>query len=373
MSWSLRVFTIRGIDIKVHLSFILILFWAAFQWGVAMRGGVEGAIWGLVAILLLFVCVTLHELGHGFEAMHFGIKVQDITLWPIGGVARLETMPDKPVQELRIALAGPVVNFLIVLGLWLLMELILGKHVSFDPWKVVLGFRYDELESLIDYLIMANLSLGLFNLIPAFPMDGGRVLRSLLAFRISFSKATRIAVMVGQGVAILLGFIGFMSGGFSLILVALFVFWGAGQEGQAAEVRAVLQGVRVRHALSHQIETLAPSDPLSRAVDLTLGTFQSDFPVLDGDHLLGLLAENDLLKAIGKLGPETPVSRAMRAQFNTVTMDTSLLEAQQAIASSQSSAIAVVATDGQFVGLLTLRDISEVYRLLSINPALVRR
>lgn len=182
MSWSLRLFRIRGIDIKVHLTFVPILIWATYRWGIAGRGGMTGAAFGVVVTLLLFVCVTLHELAHSFVAMHYGVKVRDITLLPIGGLAQIEKMPEKPSQELKMSLAGPLTN-LVIAGL------LIAICLPFEFRSTVsINDLYRTLDSiswpgLVAYLVTANLALGLFNLVPAFPMDGGRVLRALLAMR----------------------------------------------------------------------------------------------------------------------------------------------------------------------------------------------
>jgi stage IV sporulation protein FB len=371
MNWSLKLMTVRGIEIKVHLSFVLILLWGAYI-GSENFGGREGALFGLLLITLLFVCVVLHELGHSFEAMRFGVTVHDITLWPIGGIARLASLPEKPSQELRIALAGPAVNFIIVAVLWAVVEVGLGLHVLDDLPKIVSLLEKISGEGLLIYLGLANLVLGLFNLIPAFPMDGGRVLRSLLAMRLEFARATRIAVFIGQGVAIAMGLLGLFYQHLSLLLVGAFVFWGAGQEGQFVSVRSRLRGVRVQQILPRRVEILSPTDSLAHAVELTLATFQTDFPVLAGERLVGLLTESDLISALGRMGVDASVARAMRTHFPVVRLEMSLFDAQQMLSAARLSAIPVM--QGEYVvGLLTLRDIGEIYRLCSVRPELFAR
>jgi Zn-dependent protease/CBS domain-containing protein len=374
ITWSLRILTIRGIDIKVHLSFVLILVFAAVQWSLLLRDPLKGSLFGIIAIILLFVCVILHELGHSFEAMRYGIKVHDITLWPIGGVARLQSLPDQPIQELRIAVAGPLVNFVLALILWLLATYVLNHSLNFDYAWIIQRLRRDDFAAIWDFLILANLVLGIFNLIPAFPMDGGRILRSLLALKLPHLYATRVAVGIGQTIALLMG-IGaiFFSLGWSLLLIAVMVFWGARQEGHMAELRAVLQRARVRHALVRQSEQLTPTDTLGRAIELTLHTHQADFPVLENEKLVGILTENDLISAISQLPSETPISLAMRVQFEKISLEATLYEAQQALARMQSTALPVVLPETEnFVGLLTLRDINEIYRLVLASPDLIK-
>ncbi len=189
MKWSWRLITIRGIDIKVHLTFVLALMWGAFMWG---GGRVEGAVYGLVLTLVLFGIVLLHELGHAFAAQHYGIPVQDIILLPIGGVARLSHMPEDPRQELVVAIAGPAVNLALgflaapVLLLGLLFQAFAGEAVRW-PSMIDPGFL-----NFVGFFVMVNVSLLLFNMLPAFPMDGGRVLRAFLAQRMPYARCDAV-------------------------------------------------------------------------------------------------------------------------------------------------------------------------------------
>jgi stage IV sporulation protein FB len=371
MSWSIKLFRIKGIDIKLHLTFVLILVWAAYRWGVSQGKGLEGALFGVVVTSLLFLGVTLHELGHSFQALRFGVPVKDITLWPFGGLAQMERMPEEPDQELRIAISGPLVNLAIGLGLALL-----GALLSVQGWLGV-DRLYQALgdvswQGLLAYLVTANLALALFNLIPAFPMDGGRVLRALLAKRTDYRQATRWAVKIGQTLAWGLGLWGFMSGGFTLIFIAIFVYMAAGQEGKATEAKSVLGDLRVGQAMSRQVQTLTPADPLSRAVDLTLQTMQADFPVVDDGQLVGFLTEQALLKGLRERDLNQPVSQVMQIEFTKTSPDMLLFDAQQQMAKARTRAIPVTATEnGHLAGLLTDTDINEVYHLFSANPQLV--
>ena len=203
MSWSIPLLRVRGIAIKVHVTFVLILVWAAYYWGVETGAGLQGALFGVVATLLLFVCVTLHELGHAFQALTYGIEVEDITLLPIGGVARLQ-VPDNARQELAIAVAGPAVNVAIAAVL-IVIGALTGMTVIEDPSAMTTAMERADWAALLPYLTVANIGLVLFNAIPAFPLDGGRVLRALLALRLDYARATAIAVAIGQGLALLLG------------------------------------------------------------------------------------------------------------------------------------------------------------------------
>jgi Zn-dependent protease/CBS domain-containing protein len=371
MSWSIKLLRVKGIEVKVHLTFVLILIWAAYRWSGITEAGLQGALFGVVATLLLFASVTLHEFGHSLQALKYGVRVRDITLLPFGGLARLEEMPEKPGQEFRIAIVGPLVNFAI--GLVLIG---LGALVSI-PTLVSLPDLFRSLgeaswSGLWAYLTMANLALGLFNLIPAYPMDGGRVLRALLAVRLDYQRATRIAVVVGQGLALLLGLWGFSSGSYSLILIAIFVWLGAGQEGKQVQVKSVLQEMTVGQAMTHEPLTLGVNDALDRAVELTLSTAQADFPVLEmaDGRPLGLLTEADLLKGLRAQGPATPVSQVMQTNFPRATPDEPLFQVQQRLATGRLRAMPVVDSTGHLVGLLREADINEAYRLLSASPKL---
>lgn len=366
MSWSIKLFKIKGIDVKVHLTFVLILAWAAYRWSSITSAGWQGALFGVVATLLLFTAVTLHELGHSFQALKFGVGVRGITLMPLGGVAQLAEIPKKPSQELRIALAGPLVNFTIaglLVGLGALLQV--RSVITLQELSQSLG--QVSWSGMLAYLTMANLALGVFNLIPAFPMDGGRVLRALLAMKLDYSRATSIAVNVGQGIAWLLGLLGFLNGSYTLVLIAIFVWMGASQEGKQLDVKDVLREIKVGQAMTRQPLALYPEDSLERAVELILSTSQVDFPVIraqDGS-LAGLLSEAELLKGLRADGGSAAVSRFMRTQFPTATSAEPLFNAQQRMSVQRVGAMPVVDRRGRLVGLLTAADVNEAYRLLS--------
>jgi Zn-dependent protease len=362
MKWSFKLGSISGIDLRIHFTFIFVIIWAAAQ-GASGRGGLYGALFAAASILLLFVCVTLHELGHSLVARRLGIRVKDITLLPIGGLAQLEALPERPLHELLITLAGPAVNFALAIGLGLALLAIGGVQ-----WLLNLGYLPHLLEgprgpvSLLVYLLGANLVLGVFNLIPAFPMDGGRVLRALLAMWTSYPRATRIAVRVGQVMAV-----GFMllavspAGNLSLVLVALFVFTGASYEDQAVRLRTMLRGLRVRHALRWgRVQTVGSEDTLANVMQLGLRSQQRDFPVMRAGALVGILARDDLLAAIQGGGGQVLVEEAMRREFPSVAPDDLLIRAQQLIAQTGLSALPVF-DRGYFLGLISLEDINRAY------------
>lgn len=382
MGWSVRIATIKGIEIKVHLTFLLIILWAAIEGGTRIGGGLRGAFFGVVSTTLLFFCVVLHELGHSFQALRYKVKVRDITLLPIGGVAQMESIPEKPSQELAISLAGPAVNFAIVgllapLALWILgvqIAAYLGQpaYLLSDASRRALSRVLDGLfygtdwKALVFYLLSMNVSLGTFNLIPAFPMDGGRVLRALLALRLDYLRATRLAVNVGRGLAVLLGVAGLMLFQLPLVLIAVFIYVGAGYERHTVEVKKALQGLQVSQAVTRGLRAVTPTTPLGHVLDFTAHGYQSNFPVVEGHQLVGILVREDILTTLRERGPNVPVGQVMRTDFPVVNLSDNLLHVQQLIAKSGVKAVPVV-EDGFFRGLITLDKINQTYTLLSTH------
>lgn len=368
MNWSIKLFKIKGIEVKIHLTFVLILIWAANRWSVDTGEGMMGALFGIVATLLLFTSVTLHEFGHSLQALKFGIVVHDITLMPMGGVARIEEMPEDPSKEIRIAIAGPLVNFFIaavLFGIGLLLNT--QAIISLDELYSSMG--QVSWNGMLAYLTMTNLLLGLFNLIPAYPMDGGRILRASLAKKLGRPKATTIAVSIGQGLAMLFGLWGFINGSYTLVLIAIFVWMGAGQEGKDVTVKNILSEMKVSQAMTVEPKTLRANDSLSKAINLTLSTSQSDFPVIEwgSKQVEGLLCERDLIKGLQTHDQSTSVRAVMQTKFPTATPDQPLYESQKSMATGRTRALPVVDVEGNLVGLLTASDINEAYRLLSIS------
>ncbi len=363
---GIKLFTVRGIEIKMHVTFPLILVWAAVQFGFLSTGGfsLSGAAFGIAVTLFLFICVVIHELAHSLVAMRMGFPVRDIVLLPLGGLAQMERMPERPAQEFLMAIAGPLSNVAIAV-LLIVVGLLLGIDVQLRTDLTHLGWA-----DALPYLIFTNIGLAVFNLVPAFPMDGGRVLRALLATIMSHARATAVAVKVGQGLAWILGLVGLWDGNFVWILIAIFVYSGAAQEGQMIHVKDVLRGLRVHHAFSRRALALSPADPVSRAADLTLESFQADFPVCDGGRLVGLLTHTDVIRALQQRRAETPVREVMQTKFPAVGLDDGLFEVLRQMAEAGLDASPVM--DGeQFLGLLTRRDVNEVYQLLSVSPELL--
>jgi Zn-dependent protease/CBS domain-containing protein len=369
MNSSIRLFDIRGITLRVHLTFPLILVWAALQFGLFAGLGTSGAIFGILVTLLLFVIVVLHELGHSIVAQHYGIAVKDIVLLPIGGMAQMKSIPEDPVQEFFIAIAGPLVNFILA-GLMILVNLVFGLGGSLaNPLALLFGFGGISVASIFNYLFIANLFLGIFNLLPAFPMDGGRILRALLATRLNYVRATDIAALIGKMMAILLGAWGVFGGGIFLILIAFFVFIEADQEGKIVKVRRMMRGLTVAQAYSAQARTLDPQATVGEAMELALNSLQSDFPVIDGGQVVGLLTRSKLVEALNQYGPAMQVRDVMLRDVEPVTPEEELYDVQQQMMESQLNALPVAGTGG-YLGLITRRGIHELIQLASAQRRL---
>lgn len=376
MGTSLTIFRVFGIDVRIHWSFILILFYGAFMFSSGPAGPVVGALYGILVIVLLFACVTLHELGHALAAKYYKVGVKDITLLPIGGVASLERMPDKPMQEFVITLAGPLVNFalaIILLPLALAAAVLeMGSaSVLSQPGRIAGMLMTPGLTNLLVYLVATNVLLGLFNLLPAFPMDGGRILRSLLAMTTSYVQATRIAVLVGRIMAVLLAVWGLMTGNIVLLLVAFFVYVGGGAEREAVESRAVLKYVTVEQGLTHNAVNLYSSERLNRAVDLIMNTYQTDYPVLDlSGKFIGVLTRPQLIQALRTQGPDARIVDVMTPveKVPVVAPSDTLAEAWERMATAGSRVVAAK-RGAEFLGLITLEDMNEVFQVMGAAMA----
>jgi Zn-dependent protease/CBS domain-containing protein len=356
MKWSLKLGKLLGIDVYLHFTFLLLLAFLGFYYWRATHN-VDAALRGVAFIVALFGCVVLHELGHAFMARRYGIQTRDITLLPIGGIARLEKMPEKPMQEFWVALAGPAVNGVIAVVL-LVGLAATGGFAPVEELGVTGGSFWQR-------LIVLNLILVAFNLLPAFPMDGGRVLRALLAMRLGRRRATAIAANVGQGMAILFGIVGFFYNPF-LIFIAIFVYLGAQAEAGMVEMQSALAGLRVRDAMMTRFRTLTAQDTLAKAVDELLAGSQQDFPVLENDQPVGILRRNDLVRALSEGRRDAPVTEGMRRDCETVDEATSLKGAVESMRERQCATMPVVA-GGRIVGLLTLEHISE---MIMVNAAM---
>jgi Zn-dependent protease/CBS domain-containing protein len=357
MSWSVPILRVAGIQLRIHITFLLLIGWLAI--GYYAEGGSAAAAGRVAFILLLFLCVVLHEFGHALAAKSFGINTPDITLLPIGGVARLERMPEDPKQELIIALAGPAVNVVIALGLLIAID-----------WHRAAESSVVEASALPAKLLAINVMLLLFNLLPAFPMDGGRVLRALLATRLTYARATQIAASIGQGCAFVFGFIGLLWNPF-LLFIALFVYIGASQEAALAQMRDVSRRFPVASAMVREFRSLPITASLQEAVDALLATSQHDFPVVDENGgVAGVLTRHDLISALRKGDPTIRVGDVMRRDIPTVTTGTRFEEAFRIMQECNCPAVPVLDSMKRLVGLLTPENVSE---LMMVQSALPRR
>jgi Zn-dependent protease/predicted transcriptional regulator len=360
MKWSTKVGTFAGIDVYVHTTFLMLIAWVGFAHWQEGRS-LTAALAGVAFVLVLFLCVLLHEFGHALTARRYGIGTRDITLLPIGGLAQLERMPDDPRQELWVALAGPAVNVAIAIVLavvWFVTDGVLQP-----------GATGVETASVLERLVLVNIVLVLFNLLPAFPMDGGRVLRALLAMRMPYMRATQLAATVGQGMALLFGLVGLFANPF-LIFIALFVWIGAGQEAAQSEMRSALGGVPLARAMLTDFRTLAPDDTLARAVELLLAGTQQDFPIADErGAVLGILTRADLLTALARQEQHAPVATIMRRDFLTADAGADLDDVLQELQGRDCHTVPVLQR-GQLIGLLTMDNVGE---FLSVQAALTGR
>ena len=361
MKWSWKLARIAGIDIYIHTTFLLIIGWVGFNYWIE-QGTVGAVIAGVLFILLLFVFVVMHEYGHALTARRYGIKTRDITLYPIGGVARLERMPERPIEELWVALAGPAVN--VVIAAILFAYLLVTR--SFQP----LTSLTISTGSIIERLMLVNLWLVGFNLIPAFPMDGGRVLRALLGLRLEYVQATQIAATIGQGIAFLFGFIGLFSNPF-LVFIAFFVWMGAAQEANMVQMKHSLSGIPVTRAMLTDFVSLSPRDTLARVVGLVLAGSQHDFPVLQDGNVVGILDRDSFISTLSKQGQGTLVETAMLP--NPPEIDShEMVEAALMRLQENGLKTMPVTHKGLLVGLITSENITEFLMIRSamrtVNP-----
>lgn len=351
---ALKLGQVFGIDLKVHSTFLLALGLGAYQWS---QFGARGAVFGALLVALLFGCVVLHELGHSLVAKGFGIPVREIMLLPIGGVAQMTKKPKSPMQELLIAIAGPLVNVAIVGlllgvgGVWLGSE---GMAQAFAH----LGDAPPSLTTLWMMLTASNVMLAVFNMIPALPMDGGRVLRSVLAMGVGQSKATRIAAVVARVLAV--GMLGFalFTGQFMLGFIAMFVFFGANAEAREEKLAGALVGVTVGQALNPRAVTLTPGTTLADGIQWLVRNPQPAFAVLLGNRLMGVVTRRGLVQAAQELGPYAYVAGVMERQVPTIGPGASLAEARQQMNAAVAPYVAVMDGD-EFQGLITEQELAQ--------------
>ncbi|MEO0740964.1 MAG: site-2 protease family protein [Bacteroidota bacterium] len=360
MGGSLRVGRFVGIDVFLHWTFLLLIA-GAFVYYVLSGNDLATALAGVGLILAVFACVVLHEYGHALAARRYGVPTRDITLYPIGGVARLERIPEKPRQELVVALAGPAVNFVVaglIAGGYLVTR---GSLPDFNEF----GGLAAPADYFLPSLMWINVALLVFNLLPAFPMDGGRVLRALLALKLDYPRATQIAASVGQGMAIVFGFFGLIQFNPFLLFIALFVYLGAQQESSATQLRVATRGVHVRQAMVTDYHDLHPWQTLQDAVDLLLAVSEQDFPVIQDGQMVGVLTRKRLVQALSEQTMQTRVQQVMLPAPAPVNAGNMLDQALERLQADDVSMLPVVDQEGALVGLLTLENVGEMMMLAS--------
>ncbi len=356
MKWSFRIITLFGIPIRIHLTFFILPIIILFA-GESVRG-FRGGLFGLAMILMLFVIVVVHELSHSLVARAFGVRIRDITLLPIGGVARMEEIPENPGQEIFIAVAGPASNFVLASIIFVL--------AAFTGDLRAL-FLSDE-SSFLSILFMINIVLGVFNLIPAFPMDGGRVLRGLLAAFLPYLKATNIAATIGQLLAVIAIVADiFFIHSWWFVIIGLFIFLGAGAEEKAVEVKVKLENVKVKDVLVGRVDTITPYDTLETVLDKAKRGFQEDFPVVEAERVTGVLTKSMLVSALHERSSGTVVRDVLEPQFLAAEMDDDLGQLYRKMVSSGISAAAVLA-EGKLLGMITLDQIAKYLLLKRKSP-----
>jgi Zn-dependent protease len=364
MMRSVTLGRIWGIDIRVHPSFALVLVWAAFQWGLSDNGTFAALLYGLILVGFVFLCVLLHELGHCLMALQYGVRVQDITLLPIGGVARLENATLRPGHEALIALAGPLVNVAILVALFPLM-LLLGVLTGNNSLVDYVNYIDDVAPGgLLVYLFFTNVMLVLFNLLPAFPMDGGRVLRAGLSIVTGREQATKFAVALGQVLAVLMGIIGIWQHDYLLPLVSIFIIVAAYAEGRAVRLESAMRRLRVGQFALWDMGGISAHHPLTYA----LRGGPRDVVVTENNRVIGMLWRHQLLPGLNGGAAGKTVSDVMDANVVTVDVDDSVYDVQQRMHDLNRWAMPVIEA-GQYRGIFTADRFVHVYRYLNAQTA----
>jgi len=353
----MNIFELFGIKVKVHITFILLPLLMGL--GVLFTEGPLNAVRAIIFILFIFTCVTFHEFSHSLVAQHFKIKVKSITLLPIGGIATMEKMPEKPKEEFLMAIAGPAFNIVLAIILFYPVYLLCGRNLSemspanssFDTWKTTILYMY-----------WVNPILAVFNMLPAFPMDGGRALRAFLASRIGTSRATRIAVIIGHAFAVIFGLIGLITLNILLILIAFFIYMAASQEGKMVNLKVALGHYTVKDILSKEHFTISPEATISKALELSLKTSQQDFPVIADNKVIGILTRQNLISAIHEHSKEKAVKDVMSRKFLSVRMTEHLTTLYSKMAANNLKT-ALVFYRNELKGVISLEDIARVYNL----------
>lgn len=357
MKWSWRIARVAGIGLYMHVTFLILLAWVGVSYYLK-RHQWQDVVGGLAFVGALFTIVVLHELGHALTAKKFGVSTLDITLLPIGGVARLERIPEDPKQELWIALAGPAVNMALALALGILLTITQQIEATF----VAESSGNEWLRS----LLWINVGLAGFNLLPAFPMDGGRVLRALLAMRMDRTKATHVAATIGQAMAWVFGLVGLFTNPW-LVFIALFVWMAATQEDSMVQIRSALGGLPVSSLMINQVHSVAADETLSQVVDYILSESQTDYPVLEGHRVIGVLTRADLIAALARDGLQGKVGSAMKTSFQTAAPGDLVEQVFARMQNCDCHSLPVVSS-GRLIGMITMDSVGEFLLLQAALP-----
>ena len=353
MRWSFRIARVSGIDVRLHATFAFAVI--LFAQGFFEQNGWRGAAFGVLLICSLFVCLTLHELGHALVAQHFGLSVTEILLLPIGGVARLTSDPRKPQQELLIALAGPLVNVALAFGLWIALHQI-HAPVDLSDWNASLEA---SVPGLLRALFFGNAVLALFNMLPALPMDGGRVFRALLSLAIGRSRATRIASGLGQVIAIGMVGVAIKANSPMFALVGLFVFVGAAQERTVGRANELLSELRAGEVCDPNAVVFAPHEHVGHVLDTLVRSPQAHFAVFYGKELVGTVARDQVLMLAPRVGLDAPLSSLMRRELFPVDAGTTLDEVRRKLLELAGRPVVVRSPTG-FAGVLGFEDLQRI-------------
>jgi Zn-dependent protease len=363
---AFKIGRFSGIDVRVHWTFLLLLAFFAFV-GYRASGSLLGALTATVTIVALFLCVLLHEFGHSLVAQRLGIGIHSITLLPLGGVSNLESLPEKPADEVKITLAGPLVN-VVLAPIFFGVGLLLGA-VPRVPADLFTGIG--SVGQFFFYLGYLNVVLAVFNLLPAFPMDGGRILRALLATRLGAVRATGISSSVGKLFAGAFFLIGLLSGNLLLALVAVFIFFGASGEAQMVRQHEQTRGLSVSDVMGTKphTETVTPHHTFGQVLDSVIHGYQEDFPVVDeSGNLVGMLTRDEIMAAAHSPGRYSSVRDLMKTNVPTISSRADLFGEGLPILQQSGLRALPVTENGELVGMLTIEDVGHA-SLLRPPPA----
>ena len=354
MSASLQLGRIAGIKVQIHWTFWLLFLFIGFM-VFANDGSYTDLFWNFVFITALFICVVLHEFGHALAARRYGVGTRNITLLPIGGVANLKDMPENPKEEFIIAIAGPLVNVVIAFLLWLVVPV--DNFLVDDPEMLEEQLSSINASNFLFYLLAVNVALVVFNMIPAFPMDGGRVFRAILSTRMSRVQATQAATALGKFLAMIFFLFGLFSN-IILAVIAVFIYFGAHSENIVIQQISLLQGNDIEDAMITDFTTLKPDDTLQSAIDRILDSTEQDFVVEENGRVVGILFMSDLAPALRERGNESLVSDIMEKNIVTLNAKDPLQSAYRELKTGNKNFFPVVDNE-KLVGVLDMNNINE--------------